>query len=209
MAKIVPAILASNPEEYQQKIRLVRQLTDRYQLDVIDSEYADNPTLDLRQIEPRRDMLCDVHLMSRRPLHYLNDILALKPHMVIFQYEGAEDLVSALEKVKARGVLVGLALNPATEVDEVGSLLPQIDHVLIMAYTAGFAGQTLQPKVLKKADTTRQLAPTLEVGLDGGVSEDTLAKIAKAKFDVVNTNSYLFGSDDVLSRYSELMEALA
>lgn len=209
MAKVVPAILSSNLQDYQQKIRLVRQLTDRYQLDVIDPEYVDNATLGLRDIEPRRDMNCDIHLMSHRPMDFLQAIIAFRPHLAILQYEDAADIEEALRLLREKGISVGIALNPSTQVEDVApELVHSLDHVLVMAYPAGFSGQALQPRVLKKAQQLRELESKLEIGLDGGVGLETLPKIAKAGFDVVNTNSYLFDCEDVLSRYSELMEVL-
>jgi len=210
MTKIVPALLVKTAQEYHDKIRLVRQLTDRYQLDVIDPEYADNPTVDLGDIEPRLDLQCDVHIMSFRPQRYIESALRLRPHMVILQFEQAENIEACIASIKRRGtVKVGLAINPQTEVESVAHLFAELDHILIMAYSAGFAGQKLQPKTLKKVAHVRELAPNVEVGLDGGVSDETLARIARCHFDVVNVNSFLFQSDDVLGRYSKLLEELS
>ncbi len=209
MTKVVPAILASSVDDYRVKLRLTRQLTDRYQLDVIDPAFADNKTFDLSQIEPRVDMICDIHLMAVRPLDFLPDILALRPHLIIVQFEQALNLDKVLDKIAAQEIKVGLAINPATEVEQINKYLPLLQHVLVMGVDAGYSGQKLQPKVLKKVEQLRRITSTVEVGLDGGVSADSLLVIAKSNFDVVNVNSYLFGSADPLERYSELIEAFA
>lgn len=209
MTKVVPALLAKNAVEFQEKIKIIRQLTDRYQLDVIDPEYVDNPTVNLQEVKPRLDLLCDVHLMSRRPAEYVDLVLSLRPHLVIFQFEQAEDLSLCFERVQKKGSKVGLAINPATSVDEVASFLPRLDHLLVMGYPAGFAGQEFQPKVFKKVKQVREIAPAIELGLDGGVSDETIDEITKQHFDVVNVNSFLFNGKDVLTQYSRLMESLA
>lgn len=209
MAKVVPALLVKTVDEYRQRLKVVKQLTDRFQIDVIDPEFADNETVDLALFEPRQDIRCDIHIMSPNPSPYIASASALHPGLIIVQYEGVPEVEKLIEDLSVRGIAAGIAINPSTAVTDIVHLLPALQHVLIMAYPAGFAGQDLQPSVLKKVAEVRELAPHVEVGLDGGVSAESLDRIAKAGFDVVNVNSYLFGAEDVLSRYTELMEALA
>jgi pentose-5-phosphate-3-epimerase len=45
VAKVIPAILEHELSAYRKKVNLVRQLTDRFQLDVIDGELIDNKTI--------------------------------------------------------------------------------------------------------------------------------------------------------------------
>ena len=206
MTKVVPAIHVASPEEYRDQLRVVRQLTSRFQLDVIDPDFADSPTVSMTEIEVPIGMQCDVHIMSPNPGRYMEDALALKPEMIIVQYETVENVEEILEAIRSHEVRVGLAINPETSIEHIASLVGLIDHCLIMGYPAGRAGQTFQPKGLHKVAQVRQLKPTIEVGLDGGVAEESLERIAKANFDVVNVTTYLFSSQDILGRYTELME---
>ena len=208
MTKIVPAILESQLSPYRQKLATIRQLTDRFQLDVIDGEFADNRTLQPQDIDPPSGLKLDIHLMVKRPLEYVSQAIKLRPYLVIVQYEAESGVAEAIEKIARGGIRAGIALNPDTPVDVITPFLPNLSHVLIMAYPAGFAGQKLQPAVFDKVAQVRELNADLEVGLDGGVEASTLKKIAAARFDVVCTNSYLFGAESVLTRYHELIGAL-
>ncbi len=208
MAKIVPAIQPVSVEDFQQKLRTVRQLTDRFQLDIVSPDFNDTPTIELSEITLSPGFECDVHIMAHNPLPQIEAAKRLYPHLVILQYEGVEDLAGIIGRLRETGQAVGVALNPETDVADIASIIPLLDHVLIMAYPSGPSGQALQPKVLKKVTQVRALKPTVEVGLDGGVAEATLPLIAKAGFDVVNTTSFLFAAADPLSRYTQLMEAL-
>jgi ribulose-phosphate 3-epimerase len=209
MPKIVPAIQPASLEDFQQKLRTVRQLTNRFQLDIVAADFNDTPTIELPEITLSPGIECDIHIMARNPLPHIEAAKRLYPHLIIVQYEGVENIKEILERLHEGGQAIGVAINPETEVSDIANIVPMLDHVLIMAYPSGPSGQTLQPKVLKKVAQVRALKPSIEVGLDGGVAEDTLSLIAKAGFDVVNTTSFLFSADDPLSRYTQLMEALA
>jgi ribulose-phosphate 3-epimerase len=208
MTKVIPAILEKDPISCRRRLQTVRQLTDRVQLDIIDGELIDNRTVQPQQIEPQNGLKIDVHLMVKRPLEYLPATLKLRPYTILVQYEGADRVNDALDKIKANGIRSGISINPDTVLDEVKELIDKVDYVLLMAYPAGFAGQKLQPLVLKRVGELRASGFAGEVGLDGGVEAATLAAISKVGFDVVNTNSYLFSTDRILTRYHDIMEAL-
>lgn len=209
MAKVVPAILATEILDYRHKANMIRQLTDRFQLDIIDGEFVENRTIQPTDIAPPSGLKLDVHLMVKRPLEYISQVVKLRPYTIIVQYEADAGVAEAIDKIVANGLRAGVALNPDTPASVVEPLLPKLSHVLIMSYPAGFAGQKLQPRVFSKVAELREMKSELEIGLDGGVEESTLSKIAKARFDVVNVNSYLFGAQSPLTRYHELIGALA
>ena len=209
MTKVVPAIQPKTIEEYQQKLRVVRQLTSRFQLDVVGTDFNDEPTIELSGIAPSTGMECDVHIMARDPRPYIVAAKALYPHLLILQYEDIEGIDELLQDIHGGGQAVGVAINPETSVADIAHLVPILTHVLIMAYPAGPSGQPLQPAVLSKVAQIRELKPAVEVGLDGGVAENTLGVIAKADLDIVNVTTYLFSAEDPLSRYTQLMEGLS
>lgn len=208
MTKVVPAILETTAAACRSRLQTVRQLTDRVQIDIIDGELIDNRTVQPQQIEPQNGLKIDIHLMVKRPMEYVSASLKLRPYTIIVQYEGAERVSESLDKIKTSGIRSGLAINPETDLDEVGELIAKANHVLLMAYPAGFAGQKLQPQVLKRVQELKERGFEGEIGLDGGVTQSALPAIAKAGFDIVNTNSYLFSADRILTRYHEIMEAL-
>jgi pentose-5-phosphate-3-epimerase len=46
----------------------------------------------------------------------------------------------------------------------------------------------------------------LEISLDGGASVNTIAKICATDLDIAYTNTAIFGSEDPLTSYSQMME---
>jgi len=207
MAKIVPALLVRTVEEYNSTLRKARQLTNRFHIDIIDGKYVDNQTISPRDIQKQIDNKMDMHLMVEDPVWYARECVSLNPHIVIVQYESPGDVVGALEIITKNGFRAGISINPETSVDTIKNILPSVSYVQIMGYPAGFAGTKFQKSVLEKVKQVRSLVPSMEIGLDGGVNDKTIGLIAKANFDVINVNSFLFDNPemDYLSAYSALL----
>lgn len=206
MTKIVPAVLVKSKEEYLQRLGVIRQLTNRFQLDIIDGEYVDNKTIELTEITRPNDLLMDVHLMVNEPKKYVEQAILLHANNIIIQLEGSPNPIKHLERIKKSGLNAGLAINPETELKKIKQFAEILDHVLIMGYPAGFAGQKLNTAVFEKLEEARGLFPAAEIGLDGGVSDTTAKKVLQAGFDVVNVNSLIFNDPDPLNAYSKLLE---
>jgi ribulose-phosphate 3-epimerase len=205
MTKIVPAVLVDSKEDYQRRLSVIRQLTNRFQLDIIDGQYVDNKTIELNQISRTTDLLMDVHLMVVDPAKFVEHAIILHANNIIIQFEGCNKPQKHLERIKKSGLKAGLAINPETALTELKQYSDILDHVLVMGYPAGFAGQKLNPMVFERLDEVRKIFPGVEVGLDGGVNSSNAKKILQAGFDVVNINTLIFGNDDPLSAYSELL----
>lgn len=209
MIKICPAILATDLAQYRAQLAIARQLTDRFQLDIIDGHFVDNKTVQPDEIgKIGSDFKLDVHLMVAQPQDYVEKVQKLRPNLVIVQYECSGDVVGTLVRLNKIGIRVGIALNPKTPLEVLAELLPSLSHVLLMSYPAGFSGQKFEPVVLKRIDALRAQNSSVEIGLDGGVDDTTIEAIAKTDVDVVNVNSFLFNAEDPLSRYSKLLEAV-
>ena len=91
---------------------------------------------------------------------------------------------------------VMLALNPATPLETLADILPDLDLVLVMTVNPGFGGQKFITGTLDKARCARALmdaagsSALLEV--DGGVGEGNAAALRDAGVDVVVAGSSVF-----------------
>lgn len=89
-----------------------------------------------------------------------------------------------IDSIKERGILAGVALNPATPLQTVEYVLEKVDMVLIMTVNPGFGGQkftriSLQKvRDLKKMIDARGLKTDIEV--DGGVNLSNVEEIMSA-----------------------------
>lgn len=206
MTKIVPAVLVHNKPDYISRLSLIKQLTNRFQLDVIDGIFVDNKTIQLNEISRLNELNMDVHLMVAEPRPHVEQAIALNANNIIIQYECGQDLTPIVERIKKSGLNVGIAINPETKVVKLKPFKDMLDHVLIMGYPAGFSAQKLDNIVFERLDEVRQLFPHSEIGLDGGVNSKNAKKVLQAGFDIVNINSLIFNSEDPLSEYMSLLE---
>lgn len=206
MTKILPAILVKTIEEYNRQLAIVRRLTNRFQLDIIDGEYVDNKTIELSGVARLNELSMDIHLMVRNPKPYVEKAMALRANNTIIQLDCCDDITPNLVRIKKAGLNAGVAINPGDQLKRLKPMAELIDHILIMGYQAGFAGQKFNPMVFDRLVEVKKLFPGKEIGLDGGVNAKNAKKILQAGFDVVNVNTLIFGSEDPLSAYSELLE---
>jgi len=207
---VAPAILVQDAQDYAREIVLVSQMGGRFQFDFIDGQFADNTTLDFADLSMPTDSQIDLDLMVARPSEWTEKIIARRPHLAVLHLECTEDLMPSIAALKSAGagMKVGVAINPDTALDRLADLAPQLDHVLIMGVSAGFAGQTFDTRVLAKIEQAKIVAPLAEIGVDGGVNLDDLAAVATAGADIAYVNSALFGADDPVARYHEFNRQL-
>lgn len=206
MTRIVPAILVKTKAEYLSKLSLAKQLTNRFQVDIIDGQYVDNQTIGLGDLTRLIESRVDIHLMVAEPKLFVEQAITLNPNLIIIQFECGQDITPQLERIKKSGLQAGVAINPGTELAKLEPLKELMNHILLMGYPAGFSGQKFQNQVLERVAIVRDLFPYAELGLDGGVTKDNAKRILRAGFDVVNINSAIFEADDPLNMYSQLLE---
>lgn len=207
--KLAPAILVHDKATFDHQLSLAREMTDRMQLDFIDGVFADNKTLALDELQFPPATQVDLDMMVAHPSEHVTAALQLQPHLIVWHFECEENLSEVINRVKAAGVQVGVALNPDTAVETIAPLLPQVDHVLIMGVAAGFAGQAFEPSVLEKASALRQLKPELELGLDGGQNQTTVDKAVSAGIDILYINTALFGAPDPMQSWQQIQGVIA
>ena len=97
---------------------------------------------------------------------------------------------------KNAGILVGLALNPETDVQTIMPFVDQLDYVLIMSVHPGFGGQSFIPEVLDKVRFLRENFPDLEIQIDGGINAETSKEAVQAGVTNLVAGSFIFGAED-------------
>lgn len=83
--------------------------------------------------------------MIERPERYIQDFAQAGADLLCVHAESTVHLERTLRVIRDHGMQVGLSLNPATPLNILEYVLPQLDMVLIMSVNPGFGGQSFLP----------------------------------------------------------------
>jgi ribulose-phosphate 3-epimerase len=131
---------------------------------------------------------------------------------VTFHAEASSDIVALARRVRACGAKVGVAVKPATALDEVLANLSEFDMVLVMTVEPGFGGQSLIESSLHKVELARleidRIGADILLQVDGGIDEHNIARVANFGADTFVAGTSVFKSVDRAGQI-ELLRELA
>lgn len=209
MPIVCPTVLADSVNDYKAQLERVAGFAKRIHLDMADGEFAPSKTVSIRDMWRPDGIEINLHVMYQRPHEYLQDMLALKPRLIILHAECSSDIPKLADDIHAAGVQVGLALLADTPVEKIKPYLDNIDHVLLFAGTLGSHGGVARMDTLVKAGELKSLKPSLEIGWDGGVKAENAAELVAGGVDVLNAGGAIQHADDPKAAYEKLQAATA
>jgi len=183
MAKIVPTILATTPEEYQSRLELVTRTADRVHVDIVDGKFATTKTIGLSQVYVPDGVQLDLHLMVENPADHLDNALALKPNLIIVHAEADGDHVRCAADIQSMGVKAGMAYLTETAPTQI---VTHFDHALVFTGRLGHYNGELHQPSLRKVLELKELDPGIEVAVDGGVNRRNMDAVIEAGADVLD-----------------------
>lgn len=205
---ICPTVTAADADSYRQLIEQVAAFAGRLHIDVSDGSLAPNRLLAPRDVWWPAGLDIDVHVMSRQPDGLLDELLAKRPQLVIVHAEAAIDLRRFTELCHRHGVRAGVALLQSTTAEAIQGVLSALDHVLVFSGNLGHFGGQVDMSLTEKVKCLKSWQPEIEVGWDGGVSQQNAAQLAAAGVDVLNTGGAIQRAVDPAAAYRQLQSAV-
>ena len=208
MSEIVPTILCETPDDYKATVERLHPFAKRVHIDLTDGEFAPTFTVGVNQLWWPEGWQVDIHAMVMHPSQYVDALIQMKPHSVIFHAEVAEDLLPTIQKLKSVGIKAGVALLKPTVPVTVQPYIENADHVLVFSGNLGHYGGTASLMQLEKVRLIRNIQPNVEVGWDGGANLENVFSLAQGGVNVVNCGGAINNLPDAAAAYKQLTDEL-
>ena len=195
--EIVPSILSADAGRLTEQVEEAERAgADRIQVDVMDGHFVPNLTFGPLVVEAVRkatSLPIEAHLMVERPELFLEMFATAGATLIEVQVESTTSLYRTVQTIKELGAKAGVAINPATPVDQLREILPYIDLVNVMTVEPGFGGQKFIPHSPEKIRRVRELSAEVEIEVDGGIDARTAPLVVQAGASVLVAGKSVYG----------------
>ena len=210
--KISPSIMCADFFQLDTYIKAFEKSNiDMIHVDIMDGSFVPNYTLGtdfIKALKRKTKIPLDIHLMINNPENKIDWFEFNENDYVSIHCESTPHLHKAISAIKNRRAKAMVAVNPATPICALESILDDIDAVLIMTVNPGFAGQKLIKSVLKKITQLRNYLDKngyehIEIEVDGNVSFENAALMSKA-----GSNIFVAGTSSIFTKDLKLEDAI-
>ena len=228
MVEIIPAVLAKNYEDLKNKIALVRGIIPLVQIDLCDGIFVPSKTwpfttggasdFNFQRILNEEegmpfweDIDFELDLMVADAVDNFDIYTKLSPKRIVFHIEAVGDLeefkhfLEGMDVYIRDAIQIGLAINTATPIEQIFSLVNHADFVQCMGIEKiGFQGQDFDERVLTQIKTLKEKFPDLIISVDGGVNFETAPKLIETGASRLVAGNTILKSQDIRETISEL-----
>ena len=205
--RLAPSILSADFARLGQQVSEVEQAgADRIHIDVMDGHFVPNLSMGSPIVKSLRRVTrlpLESHLMISDPDIFLEQFVAAGSDVLLVHVEGNNNLHRTVERVKALGKRIGVAINPATPASVLEEILQDVDQVLVMTVDPGFSHQHFIHSTLAKIRRIREMIdhihPGCDLEVDGGIDAATAPLVIDAGANVLVAGTAIFGHGDDLA----------
>lgn len=199
--RITPSILNADFNHLDAEIAKIATVSDLLHLDVMDNIFVPNFTFDFQRasaIIKSSPLDVDAHLMVSDVDRIAIEYAEVGAASVTIHVEASNRVSATLREIRGHGARAAIALKPATDIDEYGDILDDVDMFLIMTVEPGFGGQKFMSEMMEKVRRTREIIGSRPIWLqvDGGISLETIEIARDAGADTFVAGSAVFNSAD-------------
>jgi ribulose-phosphate 3-epimerase len=169
----------------------VRSL-DAHRVDYLHLDCRDDASVfdDARKVRRISRTPLDLHLISARPLPYLDRVRELDVELFSVQHENLEGGLELPEDLLPR---FGLALTASSSLDVLEPWRDRMRFVLFMATTPGRSGGVFDRGIFRRIRDCQRRFPGLRIHVDGGVDEEVSFILRNLGVYAAVSGSFLLG----------------
>jgi ribulose-phosphate 3-epimerase len=215
--EIAPSVLPADFARLGEEVAALEAAgVDRIQWDVMDGVFVPNLTFGpdvIAAAKSHSTVEFEAHLMVANPDELLPRYIEAGCELVIVHAEACTHLHRTLARIRDLGARSGVALNPHTPADTVEHVLAEVDLLLPMTVNPGFGGQryiaAMEPKIAQLRRMIDASGYSIELEVDGGITDATIAGAAKAGADVFISGSWMYAHADGKAAAVKTLRSLA
>jgi ribulose-phosphate 3-epimerase len=201
--EVVPAINAKTFEEILHKIKILKDYTNHFHLDVATKESTNYETWhkasELKLLP--KELKIDLHLMtSLKPL----DINQWSDEVVIsfiLHPEYSINFDGLLKQTKKLKKKIYIAWSPGVEEEIIKKYLSYVDGILVLGVKPGKSGQEMVEDTIERLIwCQKNKKEKQKIMIDGGVKRDNFLKI-KNFADIIVIGSGIYNEENPLEAY--------
>ena len=202
--EIIPAILAKSKEDLLKKILLVKDHVKTIQLDIMDGEFVPNKTVGLDDLIDLPKAKYEFHWMVKNPKKWIEKIDGPHIHLLHVETINENDFSEITNLIKKKNGIIGLAINPPTDLNLLSPFIDKVERVLVMTVNPGFSGQKYISEMETKIKTLRKKYPKLNIEVDGGINLDTIKHAYSAGANLLAAASAIFAESNIKTAIEKL-----
>ena len=194
-------------ENLKKYVKQIENFADFLHCDICDGEYNQTKCFSgqlVNEINKITTMPLDCHLMTKNARELAKVYIESGANIVTAQIESfacQDQIFEYIEFAKSKKALVGLAIEPKTEIKRILPYLDKLDVVLVMSVKTGASGQIFDQSVLSKIEYLSTLKKhqnmNFLIEVDGGINDQTARQVKDAGADIIVSGNYVYNSKNI------------